>query len=163
MKCNFLKRAMCFVLALLMFTGVAGITTSAASKDAPSKNNGASAGLEDMRKYLNAMSYEDYLALYGGVAPGTTTVTGVYDSSLSTKGSYVVSRLDTWTGLGLDEEDYAGHENGVYLPTEGKVSFQFDVPDASGMFYIKINYYSINATVNSIERKLYIDDAVPFA
>lgn len=163
MKRNFLKSALCICLAMLMSLSVFGIGASAAEKHPPYKDNGASAGLEDMRKYLDAMSYSDYLALYGGVAPGTQTVTGVYDSSISDKGSYPIANIQTWKGLKLAEEDYAGHENAIYLPTQGKVNFRFDVPDASGMFYIKISYYSIDATVNSIERKLYIDDAVPFA
>lgn len=162
MKSNFLKRALCFCLAMLMSLSIFGIGASAAT-DVPSKDNGASAGLEDMRKYLDAMSYADYLSLYGAVGPGTQRVTGVYDSSISCDGSYPISTLDIWKGLKLDPEDFAGHENGIYLPTQGKVSFRFDVPDTSGMFYIKISYYSIDATVNSIERKLYIDDAVPFA
>ncbi len=162
MKTSVFKRILCGFLAVLMLSGAFGISV-AASDDVPSKNNGASDGLEDMRKYLDAVSYSDYLAQYKAVKPGTQTVVGIYDKEASDKDSFVVTQ-DSWNNLKpeLDPAEFAGHEGSVYLPGQGKVSFTFDVPDAAGMFFLKIEYYSIDKTVNSIERKLYIDDAVPF-
>ena len=158
MKSKFLRRALCLVLSVLILTGSLGLPVLA-STDVPEKDNGASAGLEDMRKYLDALPYSDYLALYGAVAPGKSTVKGEFLPDVSAQGAFAVTE-DSWANLGLDPADY---QEGIYLPSEGKVHFSFTVPEASGMFFIKLTYYSIDGSVNSVERKLYIDDAVPFA
>ncbi len=162
MKHNIFKRILCFTLSVLIAAGAMGLTVSANS-DVPSKNNGASAGLEDMRKYLESTAYVDYLATYKNVKPGAGTVQGEYVKETSVADSFVIDKESTWTNLKLDPKDYAGHEGSVYLPASGKVNFHFDVPGNGGMYYIKISYYSIDGTVNAIERKLYIDDAVPFS
>ncbi len=51
--------------------------------------------------------------------------------------------------------------NAVYAPATGKTTFTVEnVPE--GMYYIVIEYYTVAKTVNSPERKLFIDDKMPF-
>ena len=50
----------------------------------------------------------------------------------------------------------------VYLSDSGSVSFPINVPSA-GLYYIAIDYLTVPGTVNSVQRKLYINDSVPFS
>jgi hypothetical protein len=52
----------------------------------------------------------------------------------------------------------------VYLSPESKATWTVDVP-ASGMYYIRIKYYSCDTAqsgISSIERQLLINEAIPF-
>lgn len=53
-------------------------------------------------------------------------------------------------------------DQAVYLSESGSVSFPVNVP-SDGLYYIAIDYLTVPGTVNSVQRKLYINDSVPFS
>ena len=97
-----------------------------------------------------------------------------------------IDSLAAWqsvVGTGKDDDyrQYEGAHSGasaspnrtiVLLPKEGIATWEIDVP-STGMYYIGFSYYTLaadysgetvdKATVNNIERKLYIDGEVPFS
>ena len=68
---------------------------------------------------------------------------------------------EAWANFG--EENY---DKTLYLPAEGKATWTVTVSaEQQGFYYIEIEYYSVKTTessVSTIERKLKIDDKVPF-
>ena len=73
----------------------------------------------------------------------------------------IASNPDAWTNFG---DDYA---NAVYLPSQGYASWKIHVnAEQAGFYYIKIEYYSVQtseSSVSAIERKLKINDTIPFS
>ena len=69
---------------------------------------------------------------------------------------------DAWLNFGDENLDKS-----VYLPAQGYVSWQVNISaDQVGFYYIKIEYYSVKtseSSISAIERKLKIDDNVPFS
>ena len=68
---------------------------------------------------------------------------------------------DAWLNYGEENKDTA-----LYLPAQGKATWTVNVTDEQqGFYYLKIVYYSVKtgeSSVSAIERKLKIDDKVPF-
>ena len=58
------------------------------------------------------------------------------------------------------------YKNSVYLPAQGEATWSVMIPEnAGGFYYIKIEYFSVQtaeSSVSGIERKLKIDDRIPF-
>ncbi|MGM9608983.1 MAG: hypothetical protein ACI3XE_02015, partial [Eubacteriales bacterium] len=157
MKTSRFTRVLCVLLTLAFcLGGVAILPVFAASEEQTS----AEKALDDMRKYLKSESYAAYIAKYAGEGPGTAEVGSTPDLSQSDEGVYLIDR-DAWTSLGGKAEDY--RDGSVWAPAVGDTSFTIEIPSGgTGMYYIAIEYYAVAQTVNSIERKLLIDDDLPF-
>ncbi len=161
MKMNPFKRAICLLLAVMFCLGVVVIPASAA------KQSAADERLEDMQKYLDSEGYQSYKNQYlaAGKLPGVGTHTAtVVDPSA------VIDRAE-WSAKPSDpasKKEYAYgpdadyREGVVYSPADGSISFKVDVP-VEGMYYIVVQYYTLSETINAVERKLYIDDKMPFS
>ena len=160
MKVSKLCRVLCLILALTFGVGViVAVPASAASA-----STSAQSSLDDMRKYLASDSYAAYSVKYlsEGIAPGSAPAVSVPDLDASDDGVYPID-LATWIeNIGGTEETYSGHESSVWSPSTGSTVFSLEIP-STGMYYIAIEYYTVAQTVNSIERKLYIDGDLPFA
>ena len=68
---------------------------------------------------------------------------------------------DSWVNFGEENKDTS-----LYLPAQGKATWTVSVKaEEQGFYYLKIVYYSVKtdeSSVSTIERKLKIDDKVPF-
>ena len=68
---------------------------------------------------------------------------------------------DAWISFGEENKDTT-----IYLPAQGKASWTVPISaEQKGFYYIKIEYYSVKtseSSISAIERKLKIDDKVPF-
>lgn len=60
----------------------------------------------------------------------------------------------------MDEGFYLT-DDGVYTAEEGKVTYSFNVSEA-GFYNINLKYRTVEGKNNSIERKIYINDEIPF-
>ena len=69
---------------------------------------------------------------------------------------------DAWANFG--DENY---DTTIYLPAQGKATWTINVSaEEQGFYYLKIEYYSVKtseSSISSIERKLKIDDKVPYS
>lgn len=158
MKANKFVRALCMFLAVAF--GVGGLIAVPTSA---STTTSAEANLADMRKYLEADSYAAYSALYADEVPGTATAASAPLLSASADEVKLIDSPEAWIShVDARAENYDGHENAVLSPADGLTAFTIDIP-STGLYYIAIEYYSKETTVNSIERKLYIDDKLPFS
>ena len=191
MKRTMFQRVLCLVLSVTVLLGMFGISASAASgKDvdvqAPleqmDKFLNASSYAEYYAKYHPTdadgkpvadnpyfPSIPDGEAFDGSIditnfQPGSTgEVVWVSDSEYSDEcyAAYLQNKAAWDASFGDFKTVGAGS---VYLPASGKSTWAFDVKYA-GLYYIKIEYYDCNtaeSTISSIERKLYIDDNIPF-
>ena len=74
----------------------------------------------------------------------------------------MASDPNAWENFGDENLD-----NTVYLPAQGYASWQIYVnAEQAGFYYIKIEYYSVQtseSSVSAIERKLKINDTIPFS
>ena len=134
---------------------------------------------ENREKYLDRLA-DTALPALGEISPTnkTTGINGIAgfitdDATDLNAGKYAQlvkdnklctdSRNDTpdlWASFG-DNAD-----SSVYLPAQGYATWEFDITEEQqGLYYIRIEYYSVKtdeSSVSMIERKLKIDDRIPF-
>ena len=156
------------------------------------KNPYSASTLEEMKALVGTLSYAEYLSSYSeqrdayiknlnGGAPYSKipieniTVFTTDEDNDANKGKIaeIVSLnqkcLDSmkkspasWVNFGNDNADKS-----VYLPAQGYASWQVTLTsEQEGFSYIKIEYYSVEtseSSISAIERKLKIDDKVPFS
>ena len=112
----------------------------------------------------NIAKYAPYTAspLASGLTEDECKALGI---KYTTRGSKLVSDMTDaeLANLGIaskltDEMKAAS----VYVADTDSVSFPVTVPSA-GLYYIAIDYLTVPGTVNSVQRKLYINDSVPFS
>lgn len=100
-------------------------------------------------------SYSYYLNTHKSVTKNVPTITidataefVATDANGAEKTSVVVKEYDGKKALYIDGE-------------KGSVSWKFVAPK-TGMYQLKLDYYTVEGKASSIEKKLYIDGAVPF-
>ena len=141
--------------------------------------------LEEMQALVGTLSYAEYLDSYSEQredfverlqADPTKFKTIEFDILAVTtnpdKGAEKVSSNqmcndsmstspDSWTDF--SDEDKG---NSVYLPAQGYATWQTTLKaEQAGFYYIRIHYYSVKtseSSISAIERKLKLDDKVPF-
>ncbi len=165
MKKKPVTRAICLLLSVVFCLGI--IVVPVAAADAP--QSAADSRFDDMLKYLDSESYLTYYDNYVskmGKLPGDDEYTAVFSDSASDPDADVLT-LDKWTVKdeltgrpALDAGDFK--EGAVYSPADGSTSYTLTV-DTEGMYYLVIEYYNTRETINAIERKLFIDNKMPFA
>ena len=163
MKPTKLTKAICLVLAMLCCFSSLGLLASA--KESNYKDSSLSNSLEQMKDFLVAKSYKEYIAAYADIPAGQTD----FSVDLSTaKGDADFAVIDDQAEWNAYKEAVPAHYlkdadgKAVYLPNTKSVTFDLQVP-ADGMYYISFSYYTLTESVNSVERVLYIDGAVPFS
>ena len=187
MKNKRFQRVLCFILSVTMLLSVFGVTVfaSEAHKYNPNDANPYTpTTAEEMQALIGTLTYVEYLdsyseqraeyveslktQTYNKVAfdilnpqAGSNAIK-VSDSDACAESK--VKNPDAWTDF--TDEDWA---NSIYLPASGKATWQVTLGDNTdakpGLYYIKIEYYSVKtgeSTIASIERKLKIDDTIPF-
>ncbi len=154
-KTNF-QRLTALLLCLIFVLGCFTLPLAAAgadSSDEPHKGgSGTGQTLADLRELLNAVSYEEYAALYAGIPGGKETIVIDAINDINTEktnpNDYEVTEID---GKAC-----------VSTPSAGSVSWNVTVP-STGKYVIKIEYYAVEGKAASVERILQINDKVPFS
>ena len=155
------------------------------------KNPYSASTLEEMKALVGTLSYAEYLSSHSeqrdayrnnldkGVTYSTIPIENILvfttdEDNEANKGKIaeVVSSNQmctdsmaknpgSWVNFGKDNADKS-----VYLPAQGYASWQVTLTaEQEGFYYIKIEYYSVDtaeSSISAIERKLKIDDKVPF-
>ena len=177
MKRSMFHKVVCLILSVTFILSTFVIGASAGQY----KENSTSSTLEEMKALVGTSSYEDYMADYGdtvnpsGLAPIIIPVTEFIanngDVEITKDSEYYANSLtdhpDSWVNFGDNAETT------VYLSTvnndkkASSASWNFTVTkDMVGLYYLQIEYYNCKtsqSSVSAIQRKLMIDDKVPFA
>ncbi len=157
------------LLCLMFVLGCFSLPLAAASADSSesSGTNSSTTGqtLADIRELLNAISYEEYSALYAGVAGGKNTIVIDAVNGINTE----KTNADDYEIIGDDEtaEEMAKYglsagEMCIATSSVGSVSWDVTVP-TTGKYVIKIEYFATEGKAASVERILQINDKVPFS
>ena len=187
MRKSLFQKVVCFVLSVATLLSVAVISVSAATLRSEDElanrlkgKNSAAATLEEMQAVVGTTSYEEYAGSHVDKTKGPGEIkldnATAKDENLekdeeAEKEFNVGSLLDkgeacedasNWPDFNLTENSGA-----LYLSDESKVSWSKKIPEgASGLYWIKIEYYTCNtidSSISSIERKLYINGSIPFS
>ena len=175
MKKKMLERVICFLLSVTLLAGSVGLSASAATlKVDPTgqeKHPYSASTLEEMQDLVGTLSYEEYMANFGSEKVDGLSIIPVDILKVIEGNGQVVSenalcqssRLDypsLWNNFG-DNADKS-----IYLPAQGFTTWQVEVPEAlAGLYYLKVEYFNpetSESSISSIERKLKIDDKIPF-
>ena len=129
---------------------------------------------ENREKYLDRLADTNLPALTEISPTGGITNFDTDEATDNNKGKYAqlvadselcqssqVKNKDLWANFGDNAE------TSVYLPAQGYATWSFDLEESQkGFYYIRIEYYSVKtdeSSVSTIERKLKIDDRIPFS
>ena len=160
---------MCFLLSVTTLIGALGISVSAAGGEY--KENSTSSTIEEMEALVATDSYAEYIENYGNLAvPGLPTIS--IDVTEATGNAVVVS--DSQECMTSYQEDRGAWstfgdnwDNSVYLPAGESAKWSFRIPTGcASLYYIRFEYYTCvtdESSISTIERKLYIDDVLPFS
>ncbi|MBR4770783.1 MAG: hypothetical protein IK090_07650, partial [Clostridia bacterium] len=169
MKTSKLTRLIALFLAALCCVGTIVVTGSASGSEpgSASEEEQAASSISAMREYLDAIKYTEYYNAYRNQPAGTANVAVDLTNFTANAAAAATRRLSEMTDAELEALGVAGQvtaeqkAKSVYIADDGAVSFTVNVP-ASGLYYIAIDYLTVNGTVNNIERKFYISNSVPF-
>ncbi len=149
-------------LALLMLCGGICVPVSAANDDGSK--------YEEILAALTADSYSEYLkgVIQDGAVkrPGTTINVDIFD--YESDGMLDGDAVEVLKGDSVEESDMILDASGtpvdcLVLPSSGEVKWTINIgADEAGLYGIRIEYYPLDGTTSTIERKLYIDGKVPF-
>ncbi|MBP5249072.1 MAG: hypothetical protein J6Z46_03605, partial [Lachnospiraceae bacterium] len=98
----------------------------------------------------NADSYSAYMAEHSGAAEPDVEIKIPGDGFLKASEDFEV--LDAYEGRS---------GKSLFTKEEGSVTYGFDVPE-TGLYSIRLTYYPVKGKNNTIERKVYINDEIPF-
>ncbi len=181
MKRSMFHKVVCLILSVTFVLSTFVIGASAGQY----KPNSTSSTLEEMKALVGTSSYEDYMADYGdtvnpdGLAPIIIDVTDFIanngDVAVTKDSEYCTNSFTDYPSSWVNFDKYGNGnaESTVYLSTiddDGKASsasWNFTVTkDMVGLYYLQIEYYNCKtsqSSVSAIQRKLMIDDKVPFS
>ena len=175
MKKKMLERVICFLLSVTLLAGSVCLSASAASLKVDTtgeeKHPYSASTLEEMKDLVGTLSYQEYMENFGaegkdGLSVIPINVLNVVDGNgeLVANNDYCQKSMldypELWANFGENAEA------SIYLPSQGFTTWQVDVSEqAAGLYYIKIDYFTpetSESSISSIERKLKIDDKIPF-
>ena len=167
MKKSMFQKALCFILSVTTLFSVISLTVAAGDL----KPDSEAATLDEMKDVVGTKTYSEYIADYVGAKPGpqsikldNATVTGADKVSDS---QYCITSQQKDQSFWTEFESNPDYANSVYLDASGSATWQFTVtPDQIGLYYVKITYFNCQtdeSSISTIERKLKLDDKVPFS
>ena len=184
MKKSMFQKVICFVLSVATLFSIFALTVAASSESGRPKTDTTAATLKDMEALIGTTSYQDYIADYKGANPGSETIR-LDNSTAVLSGVKIKEGQEAYYKVAVSENqfclDYQQAESArweqfetnpeyadaVYLPASGAVTWTFHVDESQiGLYYIKITYfncYTSESSISTIERKLFIDDTLPFS
>ena len=168
------RKSICLILSVATLLGTFAFGSYAGELKG---DDSTSSTLEEMQALVGTLSYTDYSKDHEANRPGLSEialdVTKFTGDAYLSKDSEAVneSREDTpdaWKNFG-DQWD-----NTVYLPTTnatgkqaGSASWTFTITaEQVGLYYLQIEYYNCitsESSISSIQRKLKIDNRIPFS
>ena len=169
MKKSLFQKALCLILSVTLLLGALVVTVSAGEL----KPGSTASTLEEMQAITGANSYADYILNYATAKPGPEKITLDNASAVANGNAVWVTdstkckdsqnaNQSNWVNFGEENKSIS-----IYVPATGSVTWTFTVPDnAAGLYYIKIDYYNCQtdeSSISEIERKLYIDEKLPFS
>ncbi len=138
-------KALSYLLTLTVLSSLSSVFVSAAEGGQTTKQSNLTTA--DKTSGNTVLDYRDYIAQYPNAAhPDEKIVIQGADFAAATTKTEVVK--------------IEGHSV-VTTTDEGYIEWKANIP-ATGMYQIKVNYYSVEGKGSSIERKLYIDGVLPF-
>ena len=172
MRRKLFQKIVCMILSVTTLLGALGITSLAAKDNLG--NSTVAPSIQEMQSVSGIVPYATYIARYE--ISGNEAEYVVFDALMS---NWIAgSSEDTLVKDSDDAKDWEdaavwpGYKdldpNGdaIYLSSGGSVTWQFSFDTTMGGLYnIVIEYYSCNtdqSSMSSIERKLLINDAIPF-
>ena len=183
MKKSMFQKVICFVLSVATLFSVFALTVAASGSERP-KSDTTAATLEEMEALIGTTSYQEYISDYKDANPGSSTIT-LDNGTAVLSGVKVKEGQEAYYKLPVSENqfclDYQQAQsarweefetnpefaNAIYLPATGSVTWSFHVDESQiGLYYIKITYfncYTSESSISTIERKLFIDDQIPFS
>ncbi len=149
-------------LALLMLCGGISIPVSADADD--------STKYQEILAALTADSYSEYLngVIQDGAVkrPGIEISVDIFDheSSGMLEGDFVQDlKSDSTDPADMIFDANKNAVDCVVLPSSGEVKWKVNISaDQAGLYGIRIEYYPLDGSTSTIERKLYLDGKVPF-
>ena len=149
-----------FLAVLLMF----GVTVNVSADD----SDGA-VDFDSISKLLDADSYSAYKQTISNIINENLSDVVINYQMSDAKTVYDTFSKEEWSSWEGMTEELA--KESVYLSSKDlgntTVTWQFNLTsEQAGRYYIKIEYYSCNtseSSISSIERKLYIDNEIPFS
>jgi ABC-type glycerol-3-phosphate transport system substrate-binding protein len=148
------QRIVALFLAVCTMMGCFMLTAYAADPSSDTAGNGSvtSNAIADAKELLDAISYAEYLALYGNDT--------AYPSGAE---SIVIKGVDYYaekTTAEVKTETYGGVES-LFTPEGGEVTWKVNVPKTA-KYAIKINYWPLEEKPAAIQREFKINGSVPF-
>ena len=182
MKKHWLQKVLCASLSVATLFGAIAFTAMAADGTAKSTGDGkygtnrdTASSLAEMENLVGVLSYDKYLEKYGEVTAKKLNAIEVSHNDIVSGSSGVkVSESKEFdktdpqllADFGDPSDPSSAWNTSLYLPAQGKTTWNFQVPDnADYYYYIKIVYYTCTtseSSVSSVERKLLIDGVAPF-
>ncbi len=167
MKKSMFQKVLCFILSVTTLFSIVALTVAAGDL----KPDSTAATLDEMKSVVGTNSYADYIADYEGEKAGPSTIkidnSTVVGAEKVSESEACQNSMANDQSLWTEFEDYDGYEDAVYLSSTGKATWSFTVtPEQIGLYYIKITYFTCNtseSSISTIERKLKIDDVIPFS
>ena len=140
--------AVCTMMGCFMLTAYATESSSTTT----GKGSVTSNAIADAEELLDAITYAEYLALYGDDA--------IYPAGTE---SIVINGVDYYadkTTAEVKKETFDGVE-GLVTPENGEVTWKVNVPK-TGKYAIKLTYWPVEGKPAAIQREFKINGAVPF-
>jgi ABC-type glycerol-3-phosphate transport system substrate-binding protein len=173
MKKNVFRKLIAFLLSVTTLLSLTAIPSLAAGETQKyGSNKDTAATLEEMQQLIGVSSYAEYLAANGNdYKSGLPTIKiDIFDTVAGSNGVKPSESNDCLESFKEDKTNWENFgdawDSSLYLPSAGKTTWNFQIPDgADSYYYIKIEYFSCltgDSSISSIERKLYIDGRPPF-
>lgn len=170
MKKSMFQRAVCLLLSVATLFGLVAVTVFAGSI----KPESTAATLDEMQKLVGTTTYAEYLKTIPEPVGGLSVIKLDNATALDEKKNKPDKVTESPECIESKQEnpgawaEYGeGHGDALYIPATGSVTWSVVIPEnAGGNYYIKITYFNCEtseSSISSIERKLYLDDYIPFA
>ena len=172
MKKSLFQKVICFGLSVATLFSVVAFSAAALSSEEELANrlkgeDSKAATLEEMKSVVGTTSYAEYISAYQNAETGEsygTEIIVVPMDSVTGADEITESQANSWEGFKNPDYDY---ENAVHLSATSKATWTFQVDESlKGLYYIKIVYYTCQtdeSSISSIERKIKIDEKIPFS
>ena len=167
MKKSMFQKALCFILSVTTLFSVVSLTVAAGDL----KPDSEAATLEEMKNVVGTSTYYEYISAYTDAKPGPKPIkldnSTVVGADKVADNEYCTASQNKDQSFWTDFKTNPDYENSLYLGASGSATWQFTVaPDQVGLYFLKITYYNCQtdeSSISTIERKLKLDDRIPFS
>ena len=167
MKKSMFQKALCFILSVTTLFSVISLTVAAGDL----KPDSEAAKLEEMKDVVGTNTYSEYISNYVDAKPGPQSIkldnSTVAGADKVSDNKYCTTSQQKDQSFWTEFESNPDYKDSVYLDASGSATWQFTItPEQIGLYYVKITYFNCQteeSSISTIERKLKLDDKVPFS